>query len=89
MNSFEKDLDKNFANFVPLSPITFIERAKDVYPEYESVIYGERKYTWKETYDRCIQFASSLEKQGITSSRVSLHLTADEHNVSSGLNPKE
>ena len=43
----------------------FIERAKDVYPEYESVIYGERKYTWKETYDRCIQFASSLEKKGI------------------------
>ena len=65
MNSFEKNLDKNFANFVPLSPITFIERAKDVYPEYESVIYGERKYTWKETYDRCIQFASSLEKKGI------------------------
>ena len=65
MNSFEKDLDKNFANFVPLSPITFIERAKDVYPEYESVIYGERKYTWKETYDRCVQFASSLEKKGI------------------------
>ena len=65
MKSFEKDLDKNFANFVPLSPITVIERAKDVYPEYESVIYGERKYTWKETYDRCIQFASSLEKKGI------------------------
>ena len=46
MSSFEKDLEKNSSNFVPLSPITFLERAKDVYPDYEALVYGERKYTW-------------------------------------------
>ena len=65
MSSFEKDLEKNSSNFVPLSPITFLERAKDVYPDYEALVYGERKYTWGQVYDRTIQFASALEKQGI------------------------
>ena len=48
-----------------MTPLTFIERTKDVYPDYESVIYGNRNYTWLETYNRCTQFASALEKQGI------------------------
>ena len=65
MNSFNKDLDKNASNFVPLSPITFLERAKDVYPYYEALVYEHNKYTWKQVYDRSTQFASSLEKQGI------------------------
>tara|TARA_Y100001960_G_scaffold49157_1_gene49840 strand:+ start:1663 stop:3225 length:1563 start_codon:yes stop_codon:yes gene_type:complete len=42
-----------------------LERVKDVYPDYESVIYGKRTYTWKQTYERCTRFASALEKQGI------------------------
>ena len=65
MNSFEKDLNKNSSNFVPLSPISFLERVKDVYPDYEALVYEDRKYTWKQVYDRSTQFASSLEKQGI------------------------
>ena len=65
MNSFEKNLDKNNANFVPLSPLTFLERTKDIYPNYEALLYGTRKYTWKEVYDRAIKFASSLTKAGI------------------------
>ena len=65
MNSFEKDLHKNSSNFVPLSPISFLERVKDVYPDYEALVYEDRKYTWKQVYDRSTQFASSLEKQGI------------------------
>ena len=40
MNSFETNLEKNSANFVPLSPLSFISRAKDIYPNYESLIYG-------------------------------------------------
>ena len=43
MNSFEKNLEKNKANFVPLSPLTFLERTKDIYPNYEAIIYGKRK----------------------------------------------
>ncbi len=65
MNNFSDNLDKNNANYVPLSPLTFIERTKDVYPNYESIVYGDRSYTWVETYKRCIKFASALEKHGI------------------------
>jgi len=65
MNRFEKDLDKNPSNFIPLSPITFLERVKDIYPDQEALIYGDRKYSWKQTYNRCIRFASALEKHGI------------------------
>ena len=65
MSSYDKNLDKNEANFVPLSPLTFLERTKDIYPNYESLIYENRKYTWKETYDRCVKFASALTKIGV------------------------
>ena len=65
MGSFEKNLDKNEANFVPLTPLTFLERAKDIYPDYEALIYEDRRYTWFEVYKRCIKFASALEKIGI------------------------
>tara|TARA_B110000438_G_C15801560_1_gene645386 strand:+ start:343 stop:1974 length:1632 start_codon:yes stop_codon:yes gene_type:complete len=65
MNNFSVDLDKNNANYVPLTPLTFIERTKDVYPDYESIVYGNRNYTWLQTYKRCTKFASALEKQGI------------------------
>ena len=65
MNNFTKNLVKNSANYIPLSPITFLERARDIYPNYEALVYGNRQYTWKQTYNRCIQFASALKKQGI------------------------
>ena len=65
MSNFDKDLNKNASNFVPLSPITFLERTKDVYPDCEALVYEDRSYTWKQVYDRSIQFASSLEKKGI------------------------
>ena len=66
MNKYEQNLDKNNANFVPLTPLSFLERAKDIYPNYEALIYEDRKYTWLEIYKRCIKFASALEKIGIT-----------------------
>ena len=65
MSSFDKNLDKNNANFVPLTPLTFLERAKDIYPNYEALVYEDRKYTWLEIYNRCTKFASALEKIGI------------------------
>ena len=57
MNNFSVNLDKNNANYIPLTPLTFIERTKDVYPDYESIVYGKRNYTWLETYKRYIKFA--------------------------------
>ena len=65
MNQFSTDLNKNKANYVPLTPLSFITRAKDIYPNYESVVYGDRNYTWLETYNRCSKFASALTKKGI------------------------
>ncbi len=65
MNPYETNLDKNQANYVPLTPLSFLERAKDIYPNYEAVVYESRKYTWSEVYKRCIKFASALDKLGI------------------------
>ena len=65
MSNYDKNLDKNNANFVPLTPISFLQRAKDIYPNYEAIVYEDRKYTWSEVYKRCIKFASALEKIGI------------------------
>ena len=53
MSHYDKDLDKNDANYVPLSPLTFLERTKDIYPNYEAVVYESRSYTWEEVYKRC------------------------------------
>ena len=65
MNHYETNLDKNDANFVPLTPLSFLERAKDIYPNYEALVYESRSYTWTEVYKRCTKFASALEKIGI------------------------
>ena len=65
MNNYNTNLDKNTANYIPLTPITFIERTKDIYPNYEAIIYGNRSYTWRQVYERSIMFASALEKNGI------------------------
>ena len=50
---------------MPLTPLSFLERAKDIYPNYEALVYEDKKFTWKEIYKRCIKFASALEKIGI------------------------
>ena len=65
MNKYNQNLDKNNANFVPLTPLSFLERAKDIYPDYEALVYENRSYTWLQIYNRCIKFASALEKIGI------------------------
>ena len=65
MSHYETNLEKNKANYVPLTPITFLERTKDIYPNYEAIIYKKRNYTWKQVYERSIRFASALEKHGV------------------------
>ena len=66
MSHYEKNLDKNNANFVPLTPLSFLLRSKDIYPNYEAIVYEDRKYTWSEVYKRCVKFASALNKIGIS-----------------------
>jgi len=64
-NAYETDLDRNPANYAPLTPLTFVERAAYVYPERTAVVHGARRYTWKETYARCRRLASALAGRGI------------------------
>ena len=65
MNHYDINLDRNNANYVPLTPLTFLQRAKDVYPDYEAIVYEDRSYTWNEVYKRAVKFASALSKIGI------------------------
>ena len=58
-------LDKNQANFSPLTPLTFIERAAYVYPDKPSVVHGAERYTWSQTYARCRRLASALARRGV------------------------
>ncbi|HEX9584991.1 MAG TPA: acyl-CoA synthetase [Gammaproteobacteria bacterium] len=62
---YESDLDKTPANYVPLSPLSFIRRAASVYPQYPAVIHGNRTFTWSESYARCRRLASALRARGI------------------------
>src|SRR5450755_1867086 len=58
-------LDKTAANFVPLSPLSFLERTAAVYPNLTSAVYEGRVFTWAQTYERCRRFASFLASRGI------------------------
>ncbi|QDM22234.1 acyl-CoA synthetase [Tardiphaga sp. vice154] len=58
-------LDQNKANFVPLSPLSFLARSAAVYPDHTSTVYEGRRFTWAQTYQRCRRFASYLAARGI------------------------
>ncbi|XP_042479170.1 butanoate--CoA ligase AAE1-like [Macadamia integrifolia] len=54
------------ANYIPLSPISFLERSAYVYRDRLSIVYGDVKYTWGETRERCLKIASGLTQMGIS-----------------------
>ncbi|KAG6701639.1 hypothetical protein I3842_08G175400 [Carya illinoinensis] len=54
------------ANHVPLSPISFLDRAAKAFRDRTSVVYGSVKYTWGETHERCLRLASALTQLGIS-----------------------
>src|SRR6195952_4633489 len=62
---YETGLDKTPANYVPLSPVSFLARSAAVYPDHVSTVYEDRVFTWAQTYDRCRRFASWLAGRGI------------------------
>jgi len=64
-NQFEQGLERNAANFTPITPLLFIERAAQVYPERIAIVHGNLRQTWKQTYERCCRFADALQKNGI------------------------
>ena len=62
---YEKDLDRVGANYVPLTPLSFLARSATVYLEKPAVIHGERTFTYGEFYARCRRLASALRRRGI------------------------
>jgi fatty-acyl-CoA synthase len=64
-NPYERDLDRNAANYAPLTPLSFIARTAYIWPERLAVIHGTRRYTWRETYARARRLASALAARGV------------------------
>src|ERR1700745_621569 len=62
---YDIDLDRNAANFQPLTPLTFLERAAGVFPDRRAVIHGAQRFTYAELYARARRLASALAKKGI------------------------
>ena len=65
MVSAYDELPRTPANFVALSPLRYLERAAYIYPHQAAIIHGSRQISWRETYQRCRQFADQLQKLGI------------------------
>ena len=65
MSVYDHDLDKNAANYQPLTPLTFLARSAAVYPDQAAIIHGAQRTTYAQFYARCRQLASSLAKAGI------------------------
>jgi fatty-acyl-CoA synthase len=65
INPYDADLERNPANYAPLTPLTFIERAAYVFPQRLAVIHGMKRFSWAQTYARCRRLASALARRGI------------------------
>lgn len=62
---YQTGLDKNAANHVPLSPLSFLGRAAAVFPDRVALIHGALRQTWRETEARCRRLASALAAHGV------------------------
>src|ERR1700689_2312636 len=62
---YDTDLERNAANFQPLTPLSFLARAAEVYPDQTAIIHGARSWTYRQFYARARQFASALAKRGV------------------------
>jgi fatty-acyl-CoA synthase len=64
-NIYERDLDKNPANFVALSPVSFVERSAEVFGDLPAVVHGARRQTWAQTRERSARLAAALRALGV------------------------
>ena len=62
---YEQHLDKNTANHVPLSPVSFVERSAEVFGDLPAVIHGQRRYTWAQVRERSARLAAALQSLGV------------------------
>jgi fatty-acyl-CoA synthase len=65
MSIYDKDLDRNAANHVALSPVSFVERSAEVFGDLPAVIHGARRYDWSQTRDRSARLAAALRALGV------------------------
>ena len=65
MGIYDQGLDRNDANFVPLSPVSFVERSAEVFGDLPAVIHGARRYSWAQTRDRSARLAAALRALGV------------------------
>jgi len=65
IKNYKIGLKKNKANFAPLTPVSFLERAANVFPNYTAIITENKSFTWKNTFNRCKLFASALKRKKI------------------------
>ena len=66
VNPYNQNLDPNPANYQPLTPLSFLERASYVFPDFVAIIHGIQRFTYREFYTRSKQLSSSLSQQGMT-----------------------
>lgn len=64
-SAYDRDLDRNPANFQPLTPLSFLKRSATVFPDRTAVIDGARRFSYREFYGRCRRLASTLGARGI------------------------
>jgi fatty-acyl-CoA synthase len=64
-NIYEQHLERTQANFVALSPVSFVERSAEVFGDLPAVIHGARRYSWRETRERSARLAAALRSMGI------------------------
>ncbi len=64
-NAYDQGLERNSANHVALSPLSFLERTAHIYPNRVAVVHGALRQTWGQTYTRCRQLASALQRRGV------------------------
>jgi fatty-acyl-CoA synthase len=65
INIYDNGLDRTPANFVPLTPLRFLDRTADVYPDRTAIVHGAFRQSWAQTRERCYRLASALVKRGI------------------------
>jgi len=64
-SAYDTDLDRNPANFQPLTPLTLLARAAEVYPDRTAIVHGKRSWNYRQFYARARQLGSALQKRGI------------------------
>ena len=62
---YDQHLDRNPANFVALSPVSFVERSAEVFADLPAVVHGARRYTWAQTRERSARLAAALRASGV------------------------